>query len=281
MPSSQGSSPQHPPLSVAIVCKDNEKTIGRTLDSVAGLAQEIIAVDSGSTDGTVALLEQHGARVIRSPWLGHIKTKQLALDHCSCAWVLCLDSDESVLADLAASIRDEIPRDRSGITGYVMNRKVFYRDRPLNHAWQPEWRLRLVRRGLAKWGGLDPHDVLLPLESRCACPALTGTLRHDSFQTFAEHFRKQAEHARTMGASLHAAGKRGSLPRLVMSPPGAFFKQLILKRGFLDGHAGWLAAASTAVGTMMKHGVLIEMSRVEGPDESSTGAGFGRRDKQG
>jgi hypothetical protein len=248
------------PLSVAVVCKNNERTIGRALDSVAGLAAEIVAVDSGSTDGTIGLLERYRAKIVRSPWLGHIKTKQLALDGCTQPWVLCLDSDESVLADLAASIRDELSRDRLGITGYWTNRKAFYRNRALNYVWQPEWRLRLVRRGAAAWGGLDPHDALLPLDNRVACPRLAGTLRHDSFVTFAEHFRKQADHARTMAESLHGSKRSGSYVRLVVSPPGAFFKQLVLKRGFLDGYAGWLAAASTALGSMMKHGALIEMS---------------------
>src|SRR5690606_18481587 len=80
------------PLSVAIVCRNNERTIGRTLESVRGMAAEIVAVDSGSTDGTIDLLEQAGARVIRSEWLGHVKTKQMALEACSQEWVLCLDS---------------------------------------------------------------------------------------------------------------------------------------------------------------------------------------------
>jgi hypothetical protein len=231
---------------------------------VAGLASEIVAVDSGSTDGTIALLEKHAAKVIHSPWLGHIRTKQLALESCSREWVLCLDSDESVLPELAASIRGEVSRDRPGVTGYWVNRKVFYRNRALNYVWQPEWRVRLVRRGAAAWGGLDPHDALLPVHSKVACPRLAGTLRHDSFETFAEHFRKQAQHARTMAASLHASGQKGSYARLVLSPPGAFFKQLIVKRGFLDGYAGWLAAASTAVGSMMKHGALIETSHDAG-----------------
>src|SRR4029077_4245626 len=89
-------------LSVAIVCKDNAATIGRTLDSVRGLAGEIVAVDSGSTDGTIGMLDAAGARVIRSEWLGHVKTKQKAMEACTRDWVLCLDSDESLEPELAA-----------------------------------------------------------------------------------------------------------------------------------------------------------------------------------
>src|SRR5690349_21290144 len=134
------------PLSVSIICKNSESTIGRTLESIAGLATEIVAVDSGSADGTIPLLERHNARIIRSPWLGYVKTKQLALDYCSGPWVLCLDSDESPLPDLAAAIRGAVEADDPQAAGYRVNRKVYYRDRPLDHVWQPEWRLRLVRK---------------------------------------------------------------------------------------------------------------------------------------
>src|SRR5258705_12320300 len=92
------------PLSIAIVCRNNEGTIGRTLESVAGLGAETVAVDSGSTDGTIGLLERHGARVRRSEWKGHVATKQMALDACAQPWVLALDSDESLTAELRASV---------------------------------------------------------------------------------------------------------------------------------------------------------------------------------
>ncbi|MFN0133502.1 MAG: glycosyltransferase family 2 protein [Phycisphaerales bacterium] len=263
------------PLSVAIVCRNNEPTIGRTLESVAGLADEIVAVDSGSTDGTIGLLERHGARVIASAWLGHVATKQKALEACTREWVLCLDSDESLEPDLRRAVEEVIRRGESGPSGYEVNRVVYYRGRALRHAWQPEYRLRLVRRGRARWTGLDPHDKLELLgsagrghqESTGAVEGswhggrLLGTLRHDSISTFAEFLAKQAQHARTMAESLHREGTRGSVARLCVSPAGAFLKQIVLKRAFLDGWPGWLAAASSASGALMKHAMLIELSR--------------------
>lgn len=249
------------PISIAIVCKDSAATIGRTLESVRPWADEIVAVDSGSRDGTIAMLEAAGARVIASEWLGHIRTKQKALEACTRPWVLCLDSDESVEPELAASIAAAVRGGAGGPSGYSMNRRTYYRDRPLRHAWQPEWRLRLVKRGSASWGGHDPHDVLRLHAGQGDAARLAGHLRHDSFPTFTEHLRKQWFHATTMAASLHAAGKRGSYLSLIASPPGAFIKQLVLKRGFLDGYAGWLAAASTACAALIKHAALIELDR--------------------
>ncbi|MBL8762931.1 MAG: glycosyltransferase family 2 protein [Phycisphaerae bacterium] len=256
---------------MAIVCRDNERTLGRTLDSVRGLADEIVAVDSGSTDGTIGLLERAGARVIRSAWLGYVRTKQLALDACRGDWVLCLDSDESVEADLAGAVRGALARTDAvtGVSGFAVNRVIWYRGRFLRHAWQPEWRLRLVRRGAARWTGEDPHDRLelvvggggVDGRGPGRVERLRGTLRHDSFETFAEHLVKQLGHARTHAAALHGAGERGSLVSLVVSPPAAFVKQVLLRRAFLDGWPGWLAAASSAAGALMKHAALIERGR--------------------
>ncbi len=250
-------------LSVSIVCKDSAATIGRTLDSIKGLAAEIVAVDSGSTDGTIAMLEAAGARVIRSEWMGHVKTKQFALEQCTREWVLCIDSDESVEPELAASIRVGISNAGTPApAGFECNRRTYYKGRPLRYVWQPEWRTRLVRRGQAKWGGFDPHDQLRIVPDKKP-GRLSGILRHDSFPTFAEHMRKQWLHATTMARSLHSAGVRGSYLRLLTSPTGAMFKQLVLKRGVLDGYPGWLAAASTAVAAMIKHAALIELDHSE------------------
>ena len=261
-------------LSIAIICRNNEGTIGRTLESVAGLAAEIVAVDSGSTDGTIGLLERHAARVIRSEWKGHIATKQMALEACSREWILCLDSDESPRPELLRSIQDALqrPRPDPGLAGWWVNRKVWYRDRPLNFAWQPEWRLRLVRRGRARWTGLDPHDRL-EVEPGATTARLTGDLRHDSISTFPDFLAKQAAHSRTMAQSMRREGHRGSYLSLVTSPPGAFFKQLVLKQAWRDGWPGWLAAGSTAAATLMKHIALIEQHRGEhtGTGEASGG----------
>lgn len=251
--------PSAPDLSVAIICKNNESTIGRTLDSVRTLAGEIVAVDSGSTDSTVPMLESAGAIVERSPWLGYIQTKNLALSRCSRKWVLCLDSDESIDDTAANAIAEIVNSDSDRVAGARMNRKVYYKERPLNHAWQPEWRVRLVRRAGAKWAGLDPHDVLEPKPGDVA--TLPGTIRHDSISTFADFFEKQARHGRVMAQSMFAEGRRGSVYKLVTSPVGAFAKQVVFKRAFLDGWPGWLAAAATASGSLAKHAALIELSR--------------------
>ncbi len=247
-------------LSVSIVCKNSADTIGRTLDSVRGLADEIVAVDSGSTDATIDMLRAAGARVIESPWLGYVKTKQLALEHCTGDWVLALDSDESPLPELVKCI--EAALDCPGQhTGFMINRKVFVDDTPLNHAWQPEWRLRLVLRGHYRWAGLDPHDHLVPVNPDGSVHMLRGDLRHDSISTWDEFLAKQARHAETMARSMLAEGRGPSRLKLLTSPPGAFFKQLILRRAFLDGIPGLRAAHATARATRLKHEALFRLAQ--------------------
>ncbi|MFI4872355.1 MAG: glycosyltransferase family 2 protein [Phycisphaerales bacterium JB061] len=247
-------------LSVSIVCKNSADTIGRTLESVRGLADEIVAVDSGSTDATLDMLQEAGARVIESPWLGYVKTKQLALEHCTGDWVLALDSDESPLPELKRCI--EAALDCPGEhTGFMVNRKVFVDDTPLNHAWQPEWRLRLVRRGLYRWAGLDPHDHLQPIDPTESIHKLSGDLRHDSISTWDEFLAKQARHAETMARSMLAEGRKPSRLKLLTSPAGAFLKQLLLRQAFLDGMPGLRAAHATARATKLKHQALFRLAQ--------------------
>lgn len=252
-----------PHLAVAIVCKSNEATIRRTLESVHGLAAEIVAVDSGSTDKTIEILESFGATVYREAWQGHVKTKQRAMDLCTKEWVLTLDSDENLEADLRASVRAAMATSPTSVHGFAINRKVFYQGRLLHHAFQPEWRVRLVRKGHARWEGIDPHDGLVMTDGTAAAK-LAGVCRHDSFVTYEDQLRKQVGYGKLGAAGFVKNGSRGSYVRLLTSPIGAFAKQMIIKQAWRDGWAGWLAAASAANQALVKHMLIIEQSRLKG-----------------
>lgn len=249
------------PLSITIVCRDNEATLPRVLDSIRGLAAEVIALDSGSIDGTIPLLRSHGVQVVEQPWLGFVKQKQAAFDRCTQAWVLHLDSDESLESSLRASIEAALARDDAGVAGYEVNRKVWYAGSFLEHAWQPEWRLRLVRREAARWTGDDPHDALEITKPGGRVERLSGDLRHDSIPSLAEFLEKQARHARVSAASQHARGRRGSIASLVFSPIGEFAKQIISRAAWRDGWRGWAAASASSAAVAMKHACLLELSR--------------------
>lgn len=246
------------------------ETLPRVLEAVrplvAGMgddAGEIVAVDSGSQDGTVELLERAGARIVRSAWLGHIKTKQLALMQCEKPWVLCLDSDEPPDGELCTSIIEAVRENDQRISGYRVNRKLFFAGRYLNHCWQPEPRLRLVRKGFAAWGGIGPHDRLDLLPGSGLERDLRGTLRHDSFLSFSDHLERQVSYAKLSAHALFERGERSSVFHIMTTAPAAFLKQVVVKSAWRDGWRGVLAAASTSAGTLMKHIVLTELTMRE------------------
>ena len=251
-------------LSVSIVCFNSERTMQAVVNAVRGLAGEIVAVDSGSTDGTVAVLEAAGAKVVHQPWLGYVKQKQFALDQCAGDWILHLDSDEPVSPELASSIRAAITKNDPSIAGYEVNRKVIYAGCVLEHAWQPEWRLRLVRAGMARWAGFDPHDKMELIDpSRARIERLRGALLHDTMPSMGEFLERQAKHAKTAAESLAAAGKTTSPVKLITSPMGAMFKQLVLRSAWRDGWRGWAAAGASSAAALMKHLALMERTRFD------------------
>ncbi|MCA9293761.1 MAG: glycosyltransferase family 2 protein [Phycisphaerales bacterium] len=251
-------------LSISIVCFNSARTMPALVDSIRGLAGQVIAVDSGSTDTTVATLEAAGATVIHQPWLGYVKQKQFALDQCSGDWILHLDADEPVSPQLAASIRSAIAKNDPAIGGYEVNRKVIYAGKVLEHAWQPEWRLRLVRKGAANWAGFDPHDKLELIDpTRHRVERLRGTLLHDTMPSMGEFLQRQAKHAATAAESLAKTGKTTSPMKLITSPTGALFKQLILRSAWRDGWRGWAAAGASSAAAMMKHLALLERTRCQ------------------
>jgi hypothetical protein len=263
------------PLSVAVVCKDAKCTIGRTIRSVRGLAREVVVLDSGSTDGTVQLLHRMGINAQHQNWLGYIAQKNCVLGMCRQDWVLCLDSDESLEPDLGAAVERAVLENDARVGGYMMNRKVHYKGAWLDHAWQPEWRLRLVRRGAAKWVGYDPHDELVLAEgSGLRVDRLEGVMRHDSIESIADFLAKQCRHGRTAAAALHKRGKRGSVASLITSPVGAWLKQMVGRSAWRDGWRGWLAASAAAAAALAKHAALLEIERAphDGPSASKAGA---------
>ncbi|MGH7244714.1 MAG: glycosyltransferase family 2 protein [Phycisphaerales bacterium] len=259
-----------PPISVSIICKNSIETLPSVLEAVRPLvagagdeAGEIVAIDSGSTDGTIELLERAGARIVRSEWLGHVKTKQLALLQATKPWILCLDSDEPPDAELCSSIIEAVRENDQRISGYRVNRKLFFAGRYLDHCWQPEPRLRLVRKGFAAWTGIGPHDRLELLPGSGLERDLRGTLRHDSFRSFSDHLEKQTSYAKLSAYALFERGERSSPLHIMITAPVAFLKQVVIKNAWRDGWRGILAAASTAAGTLMKHIVLTELTMRE------------------
>lgn len=251
------------PLSVAVICRDNERTIGRTLNSVRDLARQIVVVDSGSTDGTLNLARSAGAEIVEQEWLGFGAQKNVAAKHCREPWILFLDSDESVEPNLAAAMREALKHDDPAIGGYEMNRAIVFAGRMLQHAWRPEWRLRLVRNGWAAWSDDRVHESLdfIDAHADARIERLRGDLRHDAIPSITAHLAKQLEYAELGATDYIAKGRTGRVSSLVTSPIGAWAKQILRRQAWRDGWRGWSAASISACATLMKHLVLLERTR--------------------
>ena len=151
------------PISACVIAMNEVDRIGRCLDSLS-FCDEIVVVDSGSTDGTQALCREKGARVIETDWPGWVAQKNRAVEAATHDWILSLDADERVDDTLRAAIeglRDGALEAGDGPSAYALCRKVWYLGRWIRHGgWYPEWRLRLFDRRRSRWGGTDPHDTL-------------------------------------------------------------------------------------------------------------------------
>jgi len=248
-------------LSVSVITLNEEENLSRCLASARELAQEIVVIDSGSTDGTRAVAEKFGAHFETHPWQGHVAQKNLALQRCTQPWVLCLDADEALSPELAAALRERFAAGQPTEDGFYVNRFNFYLGAWIRHAWYPEWRLRLVRRERARWGGLDPHDKL---EVDGSTARLPGNLLHYPFDSVRDHLESELKYARIMADSYARAGRDCRWYHVLCSPGLAFFKSLVLKGGWRDGWRGWIIAGSKFLNTFAKYALLLERLRLAG-----------------
>lgn len=248
------------PLSVALISFNEENNIGRTLSSISDIASEIILVDSFSTDNTVAIARSFGAKVFQEEWKGHIEQKNLALNKCSQPWILALDCDEVVTNELKQSIIEAIQKNLK--IGYYINRKTFYLGKLLKFAWQPDWKLRLVRKDSnPRWEGINPHDML-KVDTQVS--KLKGFVIHYSYKDLKQHFDKTIYYARISAKSYFEMGRKFNILKLIFNPIFAFVKLYFLNLGFLDGTRGFIAGVSSLFGTFLKYIFLWELYQSSG-----------------
>lgn len=240
------------PLSLAIVAHNEEHNIARCLESASDLAEEIVVIDSGSTDRTPEIARSFGAKVIHQDWLGHRDQKNVAASHCTRPWILTLDCDEFLSSKLRASIASFFnDRLSEKFDGAWCNRKTWFLDRWIAHGdWYPDRKLRLVRREKAKWGGSSEHGKI---EMHGPTTQLVGDLYHDSFPSMNRYIDKINVFSDVFLERQNQQGARWSFLQNVMRPPWRFFRAYVLRRGFLDGFPGFWIAVATAFSTFVRY----------------------------
>lgn len=245
------------PLTVAIIALNAAEQIGPCLASVDGLADEVLVVDSGSTDGTVDLARSRGVRVESREWLGFGKQKQHAVALARNDWVLCLDVDERVSDPLAASIRAALASRR--YHAYRMARRNRFLGRWLAHGeGYPDWTLRLFDRAHAGWSNDEVHEAVL---TTTEVGRLDGDLMHDSAEDIATYMAKQNRYTSLHAQALHKQGVRAGYWRLLSSPVARFAKFYFLRLGFLDGGPGFAHIAIGCNNSFHKYLKLIELQK--------------------
>jgi glycosyltransferase involved in cell wall biosynthesis len=239
-------------LSVTIISRNEEDHIARAIESVTW-ADEILVVDSGSTDRTVEIAEKLGARVISRHWPGYGQQKNYAQQQAKHDWILNIDADESVPPELAREIQTRIA---SGASGFRMPRKTFYLGRWIRFGgWYPNYLVRLADRRKASWSEPSVHEEL---KVQGSVETLSCALYHDAFPSIREQVLTNLRYAELGAANLKAAGRRPSLWKLVFKPIGKFFETFVLKRGFMDGAPGFIISVNAAHSMFMKYAFLLE-----------------------
>jgi len=244
------------PLTVAIIALNAGSQIGPCLASV-GFADEIVVVDSGSTDDTAAIAARHGARVEQKEWLGFGRQKQYAVSIARNDWVLCLDVDERVSDRLARAIREAFASRR--YQAYRMSRRNRFLGRWLAHGeGYPDWTLRLFHRAHASWSNDEVHEAVL---TTTEVGRLEGDLLHDSAEDIATYMAKQNRYTTLHAQALFNQGVRASYWRLAASPLARFVKFYFLRLGLLDGGPGFAHIVIGCNNTFQKYLKLIELEK--------------------
>ena len=218
---------------MVIITRNAAAQLGACLDNV-GFADEILVVDSGSTDGTAEYAAQRGARVIQKEWLGFGKQKQFAVEAARHDWVLCLDADERVSDALRENILGTLISPAAH--AYSMPRCNRFMGRWLRHGeGYPDWSLRLFDRRHGRWSEDTVHEKVI---SDAPVEKLRGDLLHDSAENLDLYIEKQNRYATLASECMLQAGKRTNIAQLMLSPAARFLKFYVLRLGFLDGIPG-------------------------------------------
>lgn len=249
-------------ISAVIITYNEEKNIGRCLESLQGVADELVVVDSYSDDRTEEICRSFDARFITHRFYGHIEQKNWAILQASSPYVLSLDADEALSDTLRESILEVKGRWRH--EGYYFNRLTNYCGKWIRYtSWYPSRKLRLWDARKGRWAGLNPHDQFF-LESGTAQKLLKGDLLHYSYYSVKEHLRQIERFSSIMARSYYCSGKRVNLASLAIRPAWRFFRDFIWERGFLGGYYGWLISRYAAREVYLKYKKLRRLYKEEG-----------------
>jgi glycosyltransferase involved in cell wall biosynthesis len=235
-------------LSIVVVAKNEALNIAECVRS-ARFADEVIVLDSGSTDGTPELARAEGARVVVTDWPGYGPQNNRGIDMAVGDWIFSLDADERISPQLAAEIRQAM--ERTSVNGFRVPRTSMYCGRFIRHGgWTPDYTRRLVRKGQ---GRFTEHYLHAHLQVQGACGTLEHPIIHYSYRTLEDVLEKLNRYSSANARDMSTAGRSGSLGGAIAHGLWAFFRTYVLRLGFLDGRWGFMLAVSNAEGTYYRY----------------------------
>ena len=246
-------------ISGVIITYNEEEHLEKCLASLVGVVDEIIVIDSFSTDRTPGICTTFNVQFIRQEFLGYIEQKNFALTQAKYDYILSLDGDEALSDELKTSILNI--KENWQFDGYYCNRLNNYCGQWIKHSdWYPDKKLRLFKKNSGEWKGINPHDRYT-LKNNKSHGKLKGDLLHWIYKDYKEHNKKVERFSTIAAEAYYKLGKKSSVSKIVLRPLWAFFKAYILRLGFLDGLNGFIICVQTYNVTFLKYIKLYELHK--------------------
>ena len=246
-------------ISAVIITYNEARNIGRCLESLRDVADDIVVLDSFSTDATAEICHSFGVRFEQHVFDGHIEQKNRALGLARFPFVLSLDADEALSDTLRQSVL-QVKKAAEIADAYTMNRLTNYCGQWIHHSgWYPDRKLRLWDSRHGQWGGTNPHDKF-ELQANSSTAQLKGNLLHYSFHSIEQHIEQINKFSSIAAQQLYLKGKRANAYHLLIKPCFKFFKSYVLRLGFLDGYYGYVACRNSAHGIFLRYAKLKKLN---------------------
>lgn len=240
------------PLSAVVICFNEEEIIESCLDALLHVADEIVVLDSFSTDRTAEICAGKNVSFYQQKFVDYGSQKNDAVKLCRFDHILSVDADEVLDDELISAILAEKEKGLANL--YLINRKTFYCGQWIKHCgWYPDFKLRLWHKAHAGWNSNKLHETVEPLDSTQAALKLNGHLDHFSYRTEADHLKQLENFANFFASEYYTKGIKSSFAKMYLSPIWKFVKMYFLKAGFLDGRNGFWICWRSAYGVNLKY----------------------------